>query len=86
MSDFGFALELMGVGMITVFIILLLVVVVGNLIIRLVNRFIPEEVTTTISNAASMATELNKKKIAAIVSAVNTVTKGKGRVTKIEKL
>ena len=86
MSDFGLALELLGVGMITVFIILSLVVVVGNLIIRFVNRYIPEEVTSVITGTVTRAGDLNTRKMAAIVSAVNIVTRGKGKVTKIEKL
>jgi oxaloacetate decarboxylase gamma subunit len=86
MSDFGLALELLGVGMLTVFIILSMVVVVGNLIIRFVNRYIPEEVTPVIAGAGNRGGDLNTKKMAAIVSAVKIVTRGKGKVTKIEKI
>ena len=86
MSDIGMALQLMGVGMITVFIILSLVVLIGNLIIRFVNKYLPEEIGSKIQKAADKAEEFNRKKVAAIVSAVKIVTEGKGRVTKIEKL
>lgn len=86
MSDFGLALELMGVGMITVFIILALVVVIGNLIIRFVNKYIPEEVAKVIPVAVNQKNGLNPKTMAAIVSAVNSITSGKGKVSKIEKI
>ncbi|SFF75029.1 OadG family protein [Sunxiuqinia elliptica] len=86
MSDFGFALQLMGIGMITVFIILSLVVLIGNLIIRFVNKYLPEEVSKKVEKIAEQTTALNRKKVAAIVSAVKTVTEGKGHVTKIEKM
>lgn len=86
MSDLGLALQMLGVGMITVFIILSLVVFIGNLIIRFVNKYFPEEVSKKVQQAASQATGLNPKKVAAIVSAVKTVTEGKGHVSRIEKL
>lgn len=86
MNNFGLALELMGVGMITVFIILSLVVIVGNLIIRFVNRFMPEEIASVVTGVNNRTGDINSKKMAAIVSAVNIVTRGKGKVTKIEKM
>ncbi len=86
MSDFGLALQLMGIGMITVFIILSMVVLIGNLIIRFVNKYLPEEISKKVETVAGKASEFNRKKVAAIVSAVKIVTGGKGHVTKIEKL
>ena len=86
MGDIGFALQLMGIGMITVFIILSLVVLIGNTIIRVVNKYLPEEVSKKIQQVTTQTEGFNKKKVAAIVSAVKIVTEGKGRVTKIEKL
>jgi len=86
MSDIGMALQLMGIGMITVFVILALVVLIGNLIIRFVNKYLPEEVSTKVQKVVSQTSEFNRKKVAAIVSAVKTVTEGKGHVTRIEKL
>lgn len=86
MNDMGIALELLGVGMVTVFLILSLVVILGNLIIRFVNRFIPEiqKVSAQISDSAKA--EIHPNKMAAIVSAVNKVTKGTGRVTRVKKI
>lgn len=85
MNDMGIALELLGVGMVTVFLILSLVVILGNLIIRFVNRFIPEVQKAAVGMSVSALTEIDPKKQAAIASAVNLVTKGSGRVIKIEK-
>lgn len=87
MNDFGLALELLVVGMITVFIILSIVVLVGTLIIRFVNKYIPEEKASVIPVVAAGKNEGGSpRKMAAIVSAVNIITQGKGKVTKIEKL
>lgn len=86
MSDFSIALELLGVGMITVFIILALVVILGNLIIRVANYIMPEkQVVATVTDTSSTE-NLNPKKVAAIVSAVKIITQGRGTVTKIEKM
>lgn len=86
MSEMEIALELLGVGMVTVFIILALVVVLGDLIIRFVNRFMPEVQKAKVPANETAATQSNPKKLAAIVSAINIVTNGTGRVSKIEKL
>jgi len=86
MNDMGMALELLGVGMITVFIILALVVILGDLIIRFVNRFMPEVEKVLPSQQGNFTSEINPKKMAAIVSAVNTVTNGAGHIKKIERL
>ncbi len=86
MNEMGIALELLGVGMVTVFIILALVVILGDLIIRFVNRFMPEVEKVSASKTETSNQSANNKKMAAIVSAIGMVTKGTGRVTKIEKL
>ena len=86
MNEFSIALELLGVGMITVFIILALVVLIGNLIIRFVNKYIPEEAAKVTPAVVGQKNGLNPKTMAAIVSAVNIVTSGKGKVSKIEKI
>jgi len=86
MNDMGVAFELLGVGMVTVFTILALVVVLGNLIIRFVNHFMPEMQKVSVKSNEAITREISSKKMAAIISAVNMVTNGTGRVTKIEKL
>ena len=72
------------VGMITVFVILGLVVISGKLLIKFVNTYLPkkERYSPKPSNVFSIGTSSQKvisdKKLAAIVAAVNIVTKGKG--------
>lgn len=86
MGEIGLALQLMATGMITVFVILGLVVVIGNLIIRFVNKYLPEEEIKKAMPIVDFQEDIGKKKIAAIVSAVRIVTEGKGHISKIEKL
>ncbi len=83
MSDpLNTALTLLGVGMITVFVVLLFVVLSGNVLIWLVNRSVPEghEVLSSGNDGT------DPRKIAAITAAVEAITKGKGSVKKIEKI
>ncbi|MCB0661162.1 MAG: OadG family protein [Saprospiraceae bacterium] len=80
------ALILLVVGMLTVFLILTLVVVTGNVLIRLVNRFATEEVKAVKKKvAAGLQKQLNPKTLAAITAAVEIATGGKGKIVKIEK-
>ncbi len=77
------AVSILVVGMITVLIILWLVVVIGNLLIRVTNKYWPSP-----QNAGKTGTEvrsISSEILAAIVAAIEVVTGGKGRVTKIEK-
>ena len=81
------------VGMFTVFVILLLVVLSGKALILIINKYFPlpeKEIIPEASNYRSASTPLlNKispKKLAAIVSAVEVLTFGKGKVTDVEKL
>lgn len=79
------ALELMLTGMSTVFFILIMVVVLGNVIIGGTNKLALTPLKTT-KNPNSTKQEIEPSKLAAIVSAVQITTKGKGTVTSIEKL
>lgn len=83
MEEFNESLILAATGMITVFVILGLVVVVGNLLIGFVNRFVPAPVADPDRPASG---SLESKKIAAITAAVEFVTMGKGKITEIKKL
>lgn len=84
-SNFEIALELLGLGMLTVFLILFLVVFIGDLIIRFVNRYVsaPEVIAVSKRNNHESIPTGN---MAAIVAAVKSVTQGKGHVVKVEKL
>jgi oxaloacetate decarboxylase (Na+ extruding) subunit gamma len=75
------AWTLLGVGMVTVFVILIVVVNIGNALIAFVNRFFPE------SDKDKVTTEklFGNTRVAAITAAVNMLTQGRGRITKIEK-
>jgi len=73
--DFSTALSLMAIGMITVFVVLLLVVITGKVLTRLVNWL---DKGTEQSGIAPV-------KIAVISAAVEAFTDGKGHINKIEK-
>ena len=74
---------LLVVGLGTVFCALLLIIGMGNLLISVINRFFPEEEPKAQATAVA-AVAPNIK--AAIESAVNTITAGKGKVESIEKI
>jgi len=77
------AISIMVVGMITVFFILFLIVLIGNLIIRFSNRYLPEETTVVKTKKAASSSENTLK---AIEAAIDVITKGRGKVTNIKKL
>jgi oxaloacetate decarboxylase (Na+ extruding) subunit gamma len=83
-EQFQEAFSLFGVGMVTVFIILLVVVLVGNSIIRVTNRFLPEKIVISAKEMGD-GSGISKSKTAAIVAAIKVVTSGSGRIVKIEK-
>lgn len=87
MENLNTALGLLVVGMVTVFIILWLVVVIGNLVIRLTNRFIPVAgpAAGKPGNGNTRGRKIHSKKLAAIVAAVDVVTQGQGSVESIKK-
>ncbi len=76
------------VGMTTVFAILSLVVLTGTVLIRFVNRFVPEASLSTGASGNSLnksPQEVSPEKMAAIIAATNFLTLGKGKITKIER-
>ena len=79
---------LMAVGMITVFIILLIVINLSKLLIVVVNKVAPEEVATKkIANSPKTTSAIiDQNTMAAIKGAVNIVTGGKGKVMTVEKI
>ncbi len=74
------ALSLLVVGMITVFVVLALVVMTGNLLIRIVNAFAKE------IPVAPSPSSIDPNKLAAITAAVEIATGGKGKITKVERV
>lgn len=83
-QDINIALMLMGVGMITVFVVLSLVVIVGKGLVSFVNRFVPEIIVQ--DEPKRVAGGVQPTKIAAITAAVEIFTEGKGHITRIEKI
>ncbi len=71
-------------GLLTVFLVLLVVAGTGNAIIWVVNRHFSPPVKGTASIEDTRA--VKAEHIAVITAAVQTATKGKGKVNKIEKL
>lgn len=86
MENFETALLLMVVGMATVFAILLIVIYLGKLLIFLVNKYAPAEVTPAKAAAAAKPAPIPANIMAAINAAVSVVTHDKGKVAKVEKL
>jgi len=82
--DYQLALTLLIVGMLTVAFILILVVVFGNLLIRFVNKYFPEEVKS--SNSKMRSDNIAGGKLSAIIATVDIITQGKGKVSKVEKI
>jgi oxaloacetate decarboxylase gamma subunit len=83
MENIETGLMLMVVGMITVFLILLIVIYVGKGLILLVNKVAPEEAP---KKAPTVAPTADAGAMDAIKAAVDILTAGKGQVIKIEKL
>jgi len=86
MENLEKALSLLGIGMVTVFVALALVVVVGNLLIRIVNAMTPEVDSQKSITEDHSSSDISPQKIAAITSAVHQLSGGKATVEKIEKL
>ena len=82
MSDnIALGLQLLAVGMVSVFLILGLVVALGRLLIYAVNKISPD---TDVSSSSSEL--ISKKKLAVLSSVVEIVTKGKGVIQSVKKL
>lgn len=86
MENIETAILLMVVGMATVFVILLIVIYLGKLLITLVNKYAPEEVAPAKQETPRGPAPIPGNILATITAAVNVVTQGKGKVTKVEKL
>lgn len=84
-SNISNALVLLAIGMITVFLILALVVISGNILIKLVNKYTPEPTKKFLRNDRS-ATVTAPETLAVIATAVKTVTAGHGKVESIQKV
>ena len=81
-------LQLLVVGMLTVFAILLIVIFGGKLLISLVNMIAPEEVVSAKKKVASANTDnsVDSSTMAILQEVVKQITGGKGRVESVKKV
>ncbi len=80
------ALKLMVIGLTTVFAVLLIIIGLGKLLIRFVNKYVPEEEKAPARQAAPAAQAIPQNVLRAVELAVSQITGGKGKVEKIEKI
>ena len=83
-EDFQFALQLLAIGMITVFLILFLVVQSARILISFVNRFMPLTADSVVVEKRGKDA-IDPKVVAAISGAVSHLTEGRGTVKSIRK-
>lgn len=86
MDNLGIGVQLMIVGMVTVFVILLIVINLGKVLINVVNKIAPEEEVAPkkTAQAAPAAIDANTKAI--LDQVVSQLTGGKGRVASARKI
>ena len=77
-------LTLMIVGMVTVFVVLLIIINLSKLLISIVNKVAPEEAVK--HKTAPAAAAIPQEIMAVISHTVSQVTGGKGTVAKVEKI
>ncbi len=86
-NDIYGALQLLLVGMITVFLVLLIVIGLGKVLIWAINKWAPEEkVTKKVAPAAKAVSAIDAQTKAIIDAAISQITGGKGHASKITKL
>ena len=85
MDNIGIGIQLMIVGMTTVFVILLIVIWGGKLLIKTVNQFAPEEVAAP-KKSADASTAVDSTTMAVLRQVVNQITGGKGKIASAHRL
>ena len=86
MDKFFIALQLMGIGLAPVFSVLLLIIFLGNMLIKLINKYAPAEEAPK-SNAFSATPSAVDANVAqAINMAISKITNGKSKADKIERI
>ena len=81
-GDIGTASMLLIIGMVTVFTVLLLVVLLGNILIRTINYFQKDILESEVNTPQVVS----HTKMAVLVATVESITQGKGKITAIEKI
>ena len=86
-NDIYGALQLLVVGMVTVFLVLVIVINLGKLLIWAVNKWAPEEtVAKKAAPAAKAIASIDATTKAIIDATISQITGGKGRAAKITKI
>lgn len=85
-DEFMLGVQLMLVGMSTVFLILCIVILLGKLLIAATNKLPAEEEQKKSPVAAAPSAAIDAQTKAIIDAAVAQLTGGKGRVSKVEKI
>ena len=85
-NSIGRGLELMVIGMLTVFTILLIVINLGKLLIKIVNSVAPEEKAAPKKAAAAAPAAIDANTMAILEQTVSQITGGKGHVASAKKI
>ena len=85
MDNIGLGVQLMIVGMSTVFMSLLIVIWGGKLLIKTVNKLAPEE-TVPAKAAAATPTAVDSNTMAVLQQVVSEITGGKGHVASAKRI
>ena len=81
-ENYQIAVQLLIVGMISVFVILGIVTSIAKLLILAINNYFPEPTDSAIPKVKS----LDSRKLAVISATIELVTQGKGRIESIKKI
>ena len=79
-------LKLMGIGLATVFAVLLIIIYFGKALILFVNRFVPEEEKVPQAAATNNVQAVDPNVAQAIRLAIERISNGKSTAEKIEKI
>ncbi len=85
MENLGIGLQLMIVGMCTVFLILIIVIYGGKLLIMAVNRIAPEELAAAKKTVQTQSGSVTPTTMAVLNEVVKQLTGGKGHVSSARK-
>lgn len=86
-NDIYGALQLLVVGMVTVFLVLLIVIYLGKLLIWAVNKWAPEvTVAKKVASTVNTIESIDATTKAVIDATISQITGGKGHATQITKL
>ncbi len=86
MDNLGIGVQLMIVGMVTVFVILLIVINLGKVLINVVNKIAPEEEVAPKKAAQATPAAIDANTKAILDQVVSQLTGGKGRVASARKI